>query len=70
MIRSFALTLSAITLRIWKVVLAHYTDIGPMDRYRIIAWVGWVLNFLIAEWYIYYYIKRKRLLLKNKILAQ
>jgi len=59
MIRSYALTLSAITLRIWKVLLANYTDIPPMDRYRIIAWLGWVLNLLIAEWIIYYYIKRK-----------
>jgi len=61
MIRSFALTLSAITLRIWKVILAHYTDIPPMDRYRLIAWLGWVLNFLIAEWYIYQFVKRKKL---------
>jgi hypothetical protein len=66
MIRSFALTLSAITLRIWKVILAHYTDIPPMDRYRIIAWLGWGLNFLIAEWYIYQFVK-KRKLIKDKL---
>ncbi|MBL0146104.1 MAG: DUF2306 domain-containing protein [Chitinophagaceae bacterium] len=42
MIRSFALTLSAITLRSWKVILANFTDIAPMDRYRIIAWLGWL----------------------------
>lgn len=35
MIRSFALTLSAISLRMWKVVLAHCTDLPPMDRYSI-----------------------------------
>jgi uncharacterized membrane protein len=52
MIRSYALTLSAITLRCWKVILAHYTDIPPMDRYRIIAWLGWLLNILVAEWII------------------
>jgi hypothetical protein len=60
MIRSFALTLSAITLRIWKVIIAAATDIPPMDRYRIIAWLGWVLNLLIAEWYILYYIKKRK----------
>lgn len=49
MIRSYALTLSAISLRAWKVVLAEFTDIRPMDRYRIIAWLGWGLNLLIAE---------------------
>jgi Predicted membrane protein (DUF2306) len=52
MIRSFALTLSAITLRIWKVIFAATTDIPPMDRYRIIAWLGWVLNLIIAEYII------------------
>jgi uncharacterized membrane protein len=53
MIRSFALTLSAISLRIWKVLLAYFTDIPPMDRYRIIAWLGWTLNLVIAEIIIY-----------------
>lgn len=62
MIRSFALTLSAITLRAWKVLLANFTDIPPLDRYRIIAWLGFGLNLIIAEWIIYrYYSKRKNL---------
>lgn len=60
MIRSYALTLSAITLRVWKVLLANYTDIAPMDRYRIIAWLGWMLNLLLAEVIIYYYFKKKK----------
>jgi hypothetical protein len=60
MIRSFALTLSAITLRIWKVVLANYTDVPPMDRYRMIAWLGWVLNILAAEYIIFKYVRRPR----------
>jgi Na+/phosphate symporter len=60
MIRSFALTLSAITLRCWKVLLVNFTDIQPMDRYRIIAWLGWTLNLIIAEWIIYKYFSRKK----------
>ncbi|MEP7237693.1 MAG: DUF2306 domain-containing protein [Ferruginibacter sp.] len=60
MIRSYALTLSAVTLRVWKVLLANYTDMPPMDRYRTIAWLGWTLNLLVAEWIIYYYIKKKK----------
>jgi uncharacterized membrane protein len=59
MIRSFALTLSAITLRTWKLILANYTDIAPMDRYRIIAWLGWTLNLLIAEILIRYYVSKR-----------
>jgi len=60
MIRSYALTLSAITLRVWKVLLANYTDVPPLDRYRIIAWLGWTLNLLLAECIIYYYIRNKK----------
>ncbi len=53
MIRSFALTLSAITLRIWKLVFVYTSDLKPMDRYRVIAWLGFVLNLLVAEYIIY-----------------
>jgi hypothetical protein len=60
MIRSFALTLSAVTLRVWKVLIANFTDVPPMDRYRIIAWLGWTLNLLIAELIIYHYIKKRK----------
>jgi len=60
MIRSFALTLSAITLRTWKVILAACTNIPPMDRYRIIAWLGWTLNLFIAELLIRYYINKRK----------
>lgn len=59
MIRSYALTLSAISLRGWKVIIAEFTNIGPLDRYKIIAWLGWVLNLLIAEIIILWLIKRK-----------
>jgi len=52
MIRSFALALSAITLRAWKVGLVAAFHPRPMDVYRIVAWLGWVLNLLIAEWII------------------
>jgi hypothetical protein len=51
--RSFALTLSAITLRAWKYGLITLFHMRPMDTYRIIAWLGWTLNLLIAEIIIY-----------------
>lgn len=52
MYRSYALTLSAITLRLWKwgVVLAF--EPRPMDAYRIVAWLGWTVNLAVAEWLI------------------
>ena len=49
MYRSFALTLSAITLRAWKYVLIELLHPRPMDVYRVVAWLGWVLNLIIAE---------------------
>lgn len=45
---SFALTLSAITLRMWKVIIVYLFMLPPMDVYRIISWLGWVPNLLFA----------------------
>lgn len=56
MLRSFALALSAITLRFWKVIIVACFDTAPMDTYKIIAWLGWIPNLLIAE----YLINKKR----------
>lgn len=53
MYRSFALTLSAITLRAWKWILIELFHPRPMDVYMIVAWLGWVLNLIIAEIIIY-----------------
>lgn len=58
MIRSYALTLSAITLRIWKYIITNLYHIDPnwvfppMDVYRLVAWIGWVINLVVAEWMI------------------
>lgn len=58
--RSFALTLSAITLRAWKYLIVLAFHPRPMDVYRLVAWLGWVLNLVIIELYILH-IQRKRL---------
>lgn len=52
MIRSFALSLSAITLRLWKYALVAIFAPRPMEVYRWVAWLGWVVNLVIAEWII------------------
>ena len=49
MIRSYALTLSALTLRAWKWSITNSVELPPMDVYRMVAWLGWVPNILIAE---------------------
>ena len=53
MYRSFALTLSALTLRAWKWALVALFHPHPMDLYRLVAWLGWTLNLLVAEYLIY-----------------
>ncbi len=52
MYRSFALACSAITLRLWKVILVYLFHPAPMDVYQIVAWIAWVPNLLFAEWLI------------------
>lgn len=53
MYRSFALTFSAITLRFWKVILVYLFHPAPMDTYQIIAWLGWIPNLIVIEFYLY-----------------
>ncbi|WP_235296631.1 DUF2306 domain-containing protein [Portibacter marinus] len=53
MIRSLALTLSAITLRLLKWMIANWLEWPPMDIYRLVAWLGWLVNLGIAEIYIW-----------------
>lgn len=60
MIRSFALALSAITLRAWKFAIIAIWHPRPMDAYQIVAWLGWVLNLAVAEWIIYRYYKNEK----------
>jgi hypothetical protein len=52
MMRSYALTFSAVTLRTWKLILSHAFVIDPSDLYKIDAWMGFVPNWLVAEWMI------------------
>jgi uncharacterized membrane protein len=52
MIRSYALTFSAITLRMWKLILSNTFTIDPVTLYMIDAWMGFVPNLLVAEWII------------------
>jgi hypothetical protein len=52
MTRSYALTLSAITLRAWKWVLVLTFEPRPMDLYRLVAWLGFIPNLIVAEWLI------------------
>jgi uncharacterized membrane protein len=52
MIRSYSLTLAAVTLRLWMPILPNLLGISFDDSYIIISWLCWVPNIIIAEIYI------------------
>lgn len=52
MMRSYALTLSALTLRTWKIILSNTVDLPPETIYMMDAWLGFVPNLLFVEWLI------------------
>ena len=58
-IRSFALTLSAISLRLFKYIIVFLFHPLPMDTYRIVSWLGWIFNLIIAEIIIIYLFRNK-----------
>uniref|UniRef100_UPI00286E661A DUF2306 domain-containing protein n=1 Tax=Phenylobacterium sp. TaxID=1871053 RepID=UPI00286E661A len=51
MIRSFALTFGAVTLRLY-LPLSQVMGIEFLDAYRAIAWLAWVPNLMVAELYL------------------
>ena len=63
MTRSYALTLSALTLRTWKIILSNCTDLPPETIYMMDAWLGFAPNLLLAEWLI---ARRNRIQLPSK----
>jgi Predicted membrane protein (DUF2306) len=48
MIRSYALTFAAVTLRMWVPLLASRFPF--LEAYTTAAWLCWVPNLLVAEW--------------------
>jgi hypothetical protein len=50
MLRSYALTLSAIMLRSYALLFdVLHIDMHPRNVYITIAWLSWVPNLLVAE---------------------
>ena len=51
MIRSYALTLAAVTLRIY-LPIGQILGYDFVEAYRAIAWMCWVPNLIVAEWFV------------------
>lgn len=49
MIRSYALTLSAISLRLLAFFLPKFYHLNGIDEYTLIAWLSWTINLMLAE---------------------
>lgn len=50
MLRSYALTLSAITLRLYLIIINHFHfGLSPVNKYILVAWLSWIPNIIIAE---------------------
>lgn len=54
MIRSYALTLSAISLRLMAMVLPVIVQLNAHEEYALLAWLSWTINLAIAECIIYF----------------
>lgn len=52
MIRSFALTLAGVTLRLQLPFFFGVAGLGYPETSNWVAWICWVPNLLIAEWYL------------------
>lgn len=50
MIRSFALTYAAVTLRLINPILTSFLD--SETAFQVVYWLSWSLNLVVAEWWI------------------
>lgn len=51
-LRSFSLSLAAITLRVYVFLSSWSFDLSMPTAYAMIAWLSWVPNLLICQWYL------------------
>jgi hypothetical protein len=51
--RSYALTFAAITLRVYIFFVSWSYDLHQPEAYATLAWLSWVPNLLVAEWFIH-----------------
>jgi hypothetical protein len=49
MVRSYALTFSAVSLRLSQMLLGYFFMMDPVVQYILVSWGSWIGNLLIAE---------------------
>ena len=66
MIRSYALCLAAVTLRLWQPLLIFVLHVDGRLQYEIVAWLSWVPNIIFAEFLIHRISRKKVLKFKKR----
>ena len=51
MIRNFSLTFGAVTLRLYMGLFSAF-DVDPSEAFQAVAWLAWVPNLIVVEWYL------------------
>lgn len=60
LLRSYALTLSALTLRLYAYLIDVFNiPLHPKDAYVLISWLSWTLNLLFMEAWIRFFLKKR-----------
>jgi hypothetical protein len=52
MIRSYALTFAAVTLRLYVFIFNKHVELSSSQAYATIAWASWTINLLLVEIYL------------------
>lgn len=52
MLRSYALTFAAVTLRLYTFIIHGSIDLSNPASYALIAWLSWTLNLIVIEIYL------------------
>ncbi len=52
MVRSLALTFAAVSLRLGLIGFPALGLLSYADGYRVSAWLCWIPNLLVAEWWL------------------
>lgn len=59
MIRSYAITFSAVSLRLWVPTLSLFSNFSSLQIIILTAWISWLFNLIIAELIIKHKLKTK-----------
>ncbi|MEZ4712243.1 MAG: DUF2306 domain-containing protein [Caldilineaceae bacterium] len=68
MMRNYALTFAAVTLRLWLPLLPVF-GLDFITAYRTVAWLCWIPNLLIMEWWILWNLSPARVKLQRATAA-